>query len=363
MSEDLIAILIIQNIVMPKKAFETSDHYYQILVNNSKPILYIFLLFGINIRFKNSFEIDNPTSKRHSLCGQMAHILFCIYRVIIVLLILICTLFSLDWIYNIINVCNFEKCIRFVALSNVAWCSSVTYFYFIFKRDSISKLVQNVITTLGNQFQAFPDSNISIRYNTKVKFIPLVFVFDMILTCLTSLYLCYRFLQHYKPDTPEFFCEIYSGFLNMLECNLFEVVMVITICFYLSVVIPFINVSVIFFIFIAFLVNIHFDILISVYTNINEFLKLNVQHYVADVIKKHEESCKLVTYVNQNFSFLIFIWFVMEIFQVICLLRLNTDESLSDRTRTTILLLGMTIHFVTMCLLISSINSKVSYFS
>lgn len=346
-----------------KKVFETSDKYQQMLINYSKPFFYVFLIFGFNMRSPTSFEVVNSTSKLLSLCKNVARILFCIYRAIIRLLIATFTICCLDWIYNMIKICDIEKCIRFVSLSNAILGSVVTYIYVIYKQDSIFILFQNVLFTFGSKARILLDTNVGSQMKSKIRVVSIAFLFHMMLTCFICFGIAVTYIHSNRRSNPSFTCEVYSGFLIIFGCEWLEKLVAATVFFCMAFFVPSTIMAMNIFTFFIFLINCHLDIFTSRYTNIGEISKLHLHHYVADVIKIHKEFCKIISKVNCNFSFLIFIWFVMHIFEVICLVRVNTDDVSKNHNTTAVLLIGLNINFLKLCLLTSSVNSKVSYFS
>lgn len=345
-------------VIVFRAAFETSNNYQQILVNNLNVILYIFLLLGIDMRLKRNFEIRNSTSKVQWLFGKVAHILFCLYRVVILLIFSTVTLCCLDWICNIINNCSFKKCIRYVSFCNAVFCSTLTYVYIIYKRDSISKLLQHVIKSVDSKIHAFPDVNIRNRLHRKIRIAFIAFLFNVISTYLMCIVLSYRYFWYFQITTPSFQCDLYSGVAITWGCQNYENILLATIIFCVSLFLPFLFVAIMSFHFIMFLIKCHFDMLTSRHTNINGSHKVK---YVADIIKEHKQCCTFLTDVNCNFEFLIFVWFAMLMFQAICALHISTDHSIQDRLSPTILLITLFGQFLIMCFMASSLNSKVSY--
>lgn len=344
-----------------KKVSEAPHNYHHVLINYSSSLLYIFLLFGIHIRVWNPYKPTNSTSKWLSLLEKVARIFFCLFRAVMFLLVTTLTMCSFDWTYNIIKICDIGRCILLVSLISTIFCSAITYLYMFYKQDSISKFLQDLLDIIGSQVATFSDSNVCNQLKAKIRIIAFALLFDMILCCLVCITHAFIYFERSKISNPFFNCELYSGLLITLGCNFYTRLTIASISYCIFFFISYIAIVVHLFFFTVLLINIHFNIFISHYSNVNGFLKLHLQNYVADVVRKHKEYCNLIKKVNYNFSFLIFVWFTVQIFQFICLLRVNTGKPAVDQSMSGIFLIGVTVQFLTTCLVVSSVNSKVRF--
>lgn len=344
-----------------RKGFETSENYQKMLFKYSKLILYVFLIFGINICPQSCFKVVNSTSKLLSFSRHVARLIFNVYRAVVLLLVATFMICCLDWIYNMIKICDIEKCIRFVSLSSAICCSAVTYLYIFYKQDSISSLFENALFNCSSQTGVLSDTNVYNKVKLKTRIISIAFFLHTMLSYLLCIGVSFAYLLGNRASSlSSFTCAEYSGFLIVLGCECYQKLASATVFFSLCFFIPFTILTMTLFSFVMFVLNLNLDIFTSSFTNVNGIFKLHLHHYVTDLIERHKEFCKIIASVNCSFSFLVFFWFVIQIFGVICLLRVSTDRTTTYPSIPFVLLIICSIHFLTMCFLAASVNSKVS---
>lgn len=327
------------------------------LLTRLQPFLLLMLLFGIDIRLK----LGSSSKGKFSQITVAKVILF-VYRLIIIFCWLISCIDTLD-IFSYFSSVDLALSVSFLSIISIYFCSSITYIHLFYNQQSILMFLTDLICVIDKQFQENVNSDIVKKWANKLQKWSVAFFAFQITVCGLNFYIGIKFSFGIYNDVTEFRDAPHLLHEIGFEMPFVHLASILSVAFRFCFMMPFLQAALNTFCFLLIVAILHFESLESFAMNHGGCSQYFVK-FLQEFMMKHRQACRLVNGINDNFSFLIFIWFSAQIFLIICLSKIVSFADVPmagiiSFALLTILLLGS---FLLECLLISDINSKVIIF-